>query len=263
MEIEVTKFKLQNLFCTTLCKLANLLLIEKNPEAEHDKHTRILSLTCIQHHQTLLEKVHMDRPSFYAGYKTHNSDGDELFNGENIDATQAAQVNILNLRDKLRLILDNIFSVPWNQIVKQHQQKDTMRKLNQFCIATKLENATDDTAMKLDKEQTADQELIEGLVKDAVAKATNGLKQQLAKYEQKSCSDSVKNNGAKTGASTKKSTATKQTKAKKLEARGASNKDATKRSPRTAKNKNGKPSSTKKKASTNSSKKTKIQRNKK
>jgi hypothetical protein len=115
LEIKQTQDEIMALFCTATKKLATSTLVEMNPPSMTSNHIRILALMCIQKNPSCLNRTGMDRLQFYKKYKEIILVSMELFNGSNNNYAEQTHVDELQLYDKLRVILSNVFHVAWEK----------------------------------------------------------------------------------------------------------------------------------------------------
>lgn len=201
-------------------KLASSTLLEKNPHSLSKTHIRVLSLLCMQLNAPILKHTGMERTTFHKQHKTCTNDTEAAFDGNNMKADEADEATNLNITDKLRALIENMFLVPWNKILKVHNCKETEKTLADLFTNDTLEDKTTEVATAMETEGTIDKSTMLQLIADSASKSTKDLQMKILTLEQKLArSDATSNTtGATTSArSTKKKNANekKKNKAKK------------------------------------------------
>ena len=213
LEIKNTELEIKQLFCTACHKVASSLLLEKNPLSLSKKQSRNLSLLCIQAEPLQLIPTGMDRIEFYEKFQAASKDPEvDPVNGPtNLSPEDKKEVEDLQLRDKLRNLLDNIFRSPWSKLQKVQRLKETEKQLATFFTEGTLEQVTEDTAMTIDAQPIQDAETINKLIAEAVSKNSKELHKKITTLEQKLSRNTSASNtpGATSSAQPKKMTTPK------------------------------------------------------
>ena len=185
LEIGQNKNNIEQLFCKSCHKLAQTLLLEKNPTVLSQKNARNLSLVCIQNNPTLLTYTGMTRTTFYPHFGTVIADPTITDNGPELNSQDQQELDALQLTDKLRLLLENIFQSAWKKLQKIHQFKETEKQLAALFIETPLEDMTDETNEEIGEQPTVEATSIISMVETAVKEKTKELNKKISALEQK------------------------------------------------------------------------------
>jgi len=208
MEETETASATSTLFCQAMSDLANISMLANTTLTSTAKEARILALTTIEDHPTLMEHVNIANNDFAALYDKHVTN---IAGG----ADHVQDAPILHMeRQAVRHqvpefpeIIKTIFVKSWDAQLKIYNDQDR-RLLTETFAKNRLDlAATVTTAAAMDLEETVDAVTMNSLIEKKISEKTKGLQTKVDRLtEELRRSHAVKNNrGAnKSSASEKK-----------------------------------------------------------
>jgi hypothetical protein len=181
LEERVLKDELLKLFFDTVCQLSLLLFIFEYPFVKDPPTNALARFVLEKQRGSLYKFLPTTNASVFANFATYASDETAYAAGDTPDANATTFSKII---PKTQETLEAIFVRSWeeqNKVYDDRAKQDAvLKQLQHFRIGA----ATEDTAMQLDTEPTADATTIKDLVSSAVAAQTKKMEKELTTLRQ-------------------------------------------------------------------------------
>ena len=176
LEERVLKDELLKLFFDTVCQLSLLLFIFEYPSVSDPPTNALARFVLEKQRGSLYKFLPTTHVTVFAEFATYARDETTYAAGDTSDADATTFSKII---PKTQETLETIFVRSWEEQTKVYEERAkqdaVLKQLQHFRIGA----VTEDTAMQLDTEPTADTTTIKDLVSSAVAAQTKKMEKEL------------------------------------------------------------------------------------